>query len=116
MAQLVFFLSSNSFVRVNNVIQNTPEILVYVGNIIGYNVCMTSQNFPNDDQPKLDDLLSLSEAAEYSGLSATHLRLLVRNGDLQGRKIGRDWVTTKLAIDQYLSKERKRGPKPSSEA
>ena len=58
------------------------------------------------------DLISLQDAANYSGLSASHLRLLVRNGEMKGKKIGRNWVTTKQAVDEYLAQGRKRGPKP----
>ena len=65
----------------------------------------------SDNQPSFDDLISLTEAAEYSGLSASHVRLLVRNGDIQGKKIGRNWVTTKQAVDDYLARGIKRGPK-----
>jgi len=58
-----------------------------------------------------DRLISLAEAAEISGLSHSHLRLLVRQGKLQGRKIGHNWVTTEAAINQYLTTERRPGPK-----
>jgi hypothetical protein len=64
----------------------------------------------DNSQPDLDDLISLSEAAERAGLSASHLRLLVRNGDLWGRKIGRNWITTSRAIKEYLAIDRKPGP------
>jgi excisionase family DNA binding protein len=67
----------------------------------------------SDDQPSLDDLISLKEAADYSGMSASHVRLLVRNGEIQGKKIGRNWVTTRQAVDDYLAKGIKRGPKPN---
>ena len=63
-------------------------------------------------QPSLDDLLSLNEAAELCGLSASHLRLLVRKGEIWGRKLGRNWVTTEQAIKEYLASDRKPGPKP----
>jgi hypothetical protein len=43
------------------------------------------------DQPSLDKLITLREAAELSGLSAGHLRLLVSQGDMWGVKIGRNW-------------------------
>jgi excisionase family DNA binding protein len=70
---------------------------------------------PNDNnQPRLDDLIPLSEAAKLSGLSPDHLRRLIREGDLWGKKIGRNWVTTKQAIDEYLARNRKPGPKSKS--
>jgi excisionase family DNA binding protein len=66
------------------------------------------------EHPALDDLISLSEAAGLSGLSPDHLRRLVREGNLKGKKIGRNWVTTVQAVNEYLSLERKTGPKPKS--
>ena len=74
----------------------------------------TAQN-PDDcdtDQPSLDELISLPDAAELSGLSAGHLRLLVRRGDIWGVKLGRNWVTTAQAIEEYLARDRRPGPKP----
>ena len=67
-----------------------------------------------NDQPSLDDLISLKEAADNSGLSPNHLRLLVGRGDLWGKKIGRNWVTTIKAVNEYLARDRKPGPKPKS--
>jgi excisionase family DNA binding protein len=63
------------------------------------------------DQPKLADLISLEEAAKLSGLTADHLRRLVRQGDLWGKKIGRNWVTTEQAVKEYLARDRRPGPK-----
>ena len=63
-------------------------------------------------RPGLDELMSLSEAAEQTGLSASHLRLLVRRNEIWGRKMGRNWVTTKEAVVEYLADEHKPGPKP----
>ena len=40
------------------------------------------------DQPSLDELITLQEAAEISELSVSHLRLLVRRGDIWGTKSG----------------------------
>ena len=65
------------------------------------------------EQPSLDDIISLREAAELSGLTQPHLALLVRQGKLWGKKIGRNWVTTEQAVQEYLVKERKPGPKPT---
>ena len=59
-----------------------------------------------------DDLLSLREAAAQSGLSASHLRLLARNGKLEARKLGRDWFTSKAAVDAYLADEALRANDP----
>ena len=55
----------------------------------------------------------MAEAAAYSGLSASHLRLLARTGTLQAWKLGQDWFTTRKAVDTYLRDEarRKKGPR-----
>jgi len=63
------------------------------------------------DQPSLDKLISLREAVELSGLSASYLRLLVSRGDIWGIKLGRNWVTTAQAVEEFLSRDRRRGPK-----
>ena len=73
---------------------------------------MSEEPKPGTDQLKLDDLISLSEASEMSGLTQPHLALLVRQGKLWGRKIARNWVTSKSALNEYVAQERKPGPKP----
>ncbi len=65
-----------------------------------------------NDQPKLDELISLSEAADLCGLSISHLRLLVNKREIWGKKLGRNWFTTEQAVNDYLSRGIKRGPKP----
>lgn len=75
---------------------------------------MSDNEPPNElGEPAIDDLLSLSEAAERCGLSASHLRLLVRNGEIWGKKLGRNWVTTEGAVKVYLARNPKPGPKPA---
>jgi hypothetical protein len=63
------------------------------------------------DQPRLDDLISLQEASQLSGLTQQHLALLIRRGELWGKRIGHSWVTTYQAINQYQALEHKPGPK-----
>ena len=64
-----------------------------------------------DYQPPIDKLISLRQAAEYSGLSQTHLRLLVRNKTIWGIKVDTIWLTTNEAVSKYIEIERKTGPK-----
>ena len=63
-------------------------------------------------QPALEELISLREAAGLSGLSLGHLGLLIRRGELWGKKIGRNWVTTAQAVREYLARDRRPGPAP----
>ena len=62
-------------------------------------------------QTSLDELIPLSMAATISGFSHSHLRLLVRDGEIEGRKMGRDWFTTLRAVKEYEARNRRPGPK-----
>jgi excisionase family DNA binding protein len=66
----------------------------------------------SESPTNLDDLISLKKAAELSGLSHSHLRLLVRKGEIWGKKMGRDWFTNAQAVQEYLARDRRPGPKP----
>jgi len=72
---------------------------------------MPEQSQSSQNQPGLDDLITLVQAAEISGLSASHLRLLVRSGEIWGKKMGRDWFTNLRAVQEYLDIEHKPGRK-----
>lgn len=57
-------------------------------------------------------MISLSEAADEFGFSAGHLRYLVSQGRLEGRKIGRNWVTTRRAVAGYARDSFQRSKDP----
>lgn len=59
-----------------------------------------------------EELISLSEAAAISGLSLKHLGLLARRGKLRAWKIGRNWVTTREAVAEYVRDAFKRSKDP----
>lgn len=46
------------------------------------------------------------------GLSSSHLRRLAERGDIEAAKIGRNWVTTRQAIKQYVGDNEKRRNDP----
>ena len=73
---------------------------------------MTDDKVPRDDKAAAERLISLAEAAERCGLAQDYLRLLVRSGKLWGAKIGRNWVTSEVAVREYMATDRRRGPKP----
>jgi excisionase family DNA binding protein len=58
------------------------------------------------------NLISVTEASRRSGLTTGHLRKLLREGQIEGVKIGRNWLTTEEAVQAYLQQEIKPGPKP----
>jgi len=68
-----------------------------------------SQTVIEQGSPKIDDLISLEKAAKLTGLTPGHLRLLIRQGEIWGTKIGRNWVTTEQAVREYQSRARPRG-------
>lgn len=64
------------------------------------------------ENQKVDDIISLEEASIISHLSQVHLRHLVSSGKLWGKKIGRNWVTSREAIENYIKKEKRPGRPP----
>lgn len=67
------------------------------------------------DEPSLDELITLKEAAELSGLSYSHLRYLARESQIWARKLGNNWFTTEAAVHEYLARDRRPGPKPKDD-
>ena len=63
------------------------------------------------NQPRIDELIALSEASLVSGLSPSQLRLLVSKKIIWGKKLGKNWFTTAQAISEYMKLPRKPGPK-----
>ena len=58
-----------------------------------------------------EDLISLREASQLSGLSSAHIRRLVGEKTVWGKKIGRNWITSKQAILNYIKEEHRPGRK-----
>ena len=54
-------------------------------------------------------LISVTRAAEISGLTPGYIRRLLRQERIYGEKMGRDWFTTAEAIREYLTQERRPG-------
>lgn len=69
-----------------------------------------SDNQP-ESTPDLRELITLKQAAEISGLSYSHLRLLARQGKIRAIRLGHEWFTTAKDVDEYLAQGPGRGPK-----
>lgn len=54
-------------------------------------------------------LISVQEASQLSNLTTSFIRRLLRDKRIAGVKHGRDWFTTKEAIQDYLQSERQVG-------
>jgi excisionase family DNA binding protein len=61
---------------------------------------------------KNHDYIPLSEASKITGYTIDHLRRLIQKGKVRGERIGRNYVTTRSAVRDYLASSPKPGPKP----
>ena len=62
----------------------------------------TNDNSPVDSLT-IGELISLSQAAEISGLTPRYLQGIAKNGRLKAKRVGSQWVTTKAAVEEYLN-------------
>ena len=73
--------------------------------------------FPNEVAGLvLDQHISVKAAAECTGYSLQYLRRLLRNGNLEGTKIGQVWLIELASFDRYLrhrqmQRDRRCGPR-----
>ena len=58
-------------------------------------------------------LLSTTEAAQISQMSRAHIVRLLRAEQLEGMKLGHDWLVLEDSLKAYLAQPRKPGPKPT---
>jgi len=63
-------------------------------------------------QPKVEELITLRQAAKLCGLTTSHLRRLLGNYKLWGIKIDSIWLTMEYAVQVYLASNPHPGPKP----
>ena len=54
-------------------------------------------------------MYSTKEAAARMGISDRHLRLLLEKGEIEGKKLGRDWVVLSLTYQRKRKPKRKKG-------
>ena len=71
---------------------------------VAYYSVMTHEetNTPQIDPLTIGEIISLQQAAEYCGLTKGSLHEYAKKGRLRAKKIGRMWVTTTAAVDEYL--------------
>jgi excisionase family DNA binding protein len=53
----------------------------------------------------LEGFMITKEAEARSGVDESHIRRLLRDGKLVGRKVGRDWVVNVAALDEYMAEK-----------
>lgn len=53
---------------------------------------------------KNSELIPLAKAAKLTNYSQEYISLLCRRGKIKGKKLGRNWFTTKEWVDDYINK------------
>jgi excisionase family DNA binding protein len=48
--------------------------------------------------------ITTKEAAELTGYHAVHIRRLLREGTIEGRKFGRDWMIDRESPQEYTGR------------
>lgn len=51
-----------------------------------------------------NEYMTTSEASETLGYTTQHTRRLVREGRLQGTKMGRDWILLRESVVEYVAR------------
>jgi hypothetical protein len=67
-------------------------------------------------QEETNKIISLAEASNITGYTQDYLGFLYRTGKLEGQKIGRNWTTTRSALEQMrFDAELTSGPSQTQE-
>lgn len=53
----------------------------------------------------LEGHITSKEAAERLGYTVQHLRRLLRQGAIEGRKVGRDWMVRERSVKDFASRK-----------
>jgi len=53
--------------------------------------------------------MTTAQAATRLGVSPRRVRVLAKNGRIEGEKLGRDWILDAVSVDAYAISERKAG-------
>lgn len=59
--------------------------------------------------PMSSEVYSTKEAAERLGLSPDHVKRLARDGAIEAKKVGRDWVVLSLDYKRQRKPKKKEG-------
>lgn len=62
-----------------------------------------------------EEWLTTKEVAAILKITPQHAAYLLRKRVIGGRKVGRDWFTTREAVEEYRRNRPRPGPKPQRE-
>ncbi len=57
----------------------------------------------------MTELYSVKEAAQILGFDPAHVRRLLASGDIEGKKLGHDWVVLSLDYKRKRKPKKKKG-------
>lgn len=52
----------------------------------------------------LDDHITARQAADHLDYTVQHVRRLLRQGELSGSKVGRDWLVLESSVEEYATR------------
>lgn len=58
-----------------------------------------------------EDWITTTEAAEISGYTRQHVRLLITSGKVKGQRFGREWQVSRSSLLAHAAKSEKLGAK-----
>jgi|GEM_PF-2477513 len=81
---------------------------------------MHQRRYPCYNEVMLEELgkeiITTKEAARIAGRSRDQILHLLRHGIIKGRKMGRDWLTTREEVKRYIATKPRPGRKPKKRA
>ncbi len=87
---------------------HSEEIERFIAQAVERSMTIYLKAFKSSSTSK-EHLISLSSLAQNSKFSEKYLNLLARSGKLEAHKEGRNWLSSKQALENYLlNRERKR--------
>lgn len=86
--------------------ENYAPFVNFIGRCLERSLVMYLQALETSNK-KDGGYISLTEASKLTPYSQEYLSLLARKGKLETVKFGRNWKTTRKAVEEYLSKVRK---------
>lgn len=58
----------------------------------------------------LDDHITVRQAADRLDYTVQHVRRLLRQGELSGSKVGRDWLVLESSVEEFANRRANLNP------
>lgn len=87
--------------------ENYPSFINFIARNIERSLSLWSDVLKVPKKGNKEEYISLAEASKLCPYSQEYLSLLARKGKLETIKIGRNWVTTRKAVEEYVKRNKK---------